>query len=61
MNKIPVFPLNTVLFPEGEMQLRLFEPRYLDMVRKCMREDTGFGICLIQDGKEAGQPAEVRP
>ncbi len=61
MNKIPVFPLNTVLFPEGEMQLRLFEPRYLDMVRKCMREDTGFGICLIQDGKEAGQPAEVFP
>ncbi len=61
MDTIPVFPLNTVLFPEGEMQLRLFEPRYLDMVKSCMRDDTGFGICLIQDGKEAGEPAEIFP
>ena len=55
---IPLFPLSTVLFPEGELKLRLFEPRYLDMVSECLRMDTGFGICLISDGKEAGQPAE---
>ena len=53
--KIPLFPLNTVIFPEGELQLRLFEPRYLDMVSECLREESGFGICLIREGKEAGQ------
>lgn len=59
--KIPLFPLNTVLFPEGELQLRLFEPRYLDMVSNCLRTDSGFGICLIQEGNEAGEPAEIFP
>ncbi len=59
--KIPLFPLNTVLFPEGELQLRLFEPRYIDMVSECLRTDAGFGICLIRDGKEAGQPADFFP
>ena len=47
--KIPLFPLNVVLFPEGELKLRIFEPRYIDMVRDCFRNDTGFGICLIQE------------
>ncbi|MEM7027306.1 MAG: LON peptidase substrate-binding domain-containing protein [Pseudomonadota bacterium] len=61
MTEIPIFPLNVVLFPEGELPLRLFEPRYLDMVKKCMREDAGFGICLISDGNEAGQPADINP
>lgn len=59
--KIPLFPLNAVLFPEGELQLRLFEPRYLDMVSKCLRTNSGFGICLIREGEEAGQPAEYFP
>lgn len=59
MTEIPIFPLNVVLFPEGELPLRLFEPRYLDMVKKCMRENSGFGICLISKGNEAGQPAEI--
>ncbi len=61
MNNIPIFPLNVVLFPEGDLQLRLFEPRYIDMVRNCMRDETGFGICLIKDGKEAGEAAEIFP
>ena len=61
MNSIPIFPLNVVLFPDGDLQLRLFEPRYIDMVRKCLRDDSGFGICLIRDGKEAGEPAEIFP
>ena len=59
--KIALFPLNTVLFPEGELQLRLFEPRYLDMVSNCLQTDTGFGICLIRNGQEAGVPAEFFP
>ena len=61
MTEIAIFPLNVVVFPEGELPLRLFEPRYLDMVRRCMREDDGFGICLISEGKEAGQAAEINP
>ncbi len=59
MKTIPLFPLNTVLFPEGELQLRLFEPRYIDMVGECMKTGSGFGICLIQNGNEAGEPAEI--
>ncbi len=41
---IPLFPLNTVVFPEGELPLRLFEPRYIDMVSECLRNDSGFGV-----------------
>ncbi len=44
---IPLFPLDTVVFPGGSLQLRIFEPRYLDLVSRCLREDTGFGICLV--------------
>jgi Lon protease-like protein len=55
--ELPLFPLRTVLFPGGDLRLRIFEPRYLDMVRQCSRTDSGFGICLILDGEEAGTPA----
>jgi Lon protease-like protein len=52
--EIPLFPLNTVLFPEGPLPLRIFEARYIDLVRRCMRENTGFGVVLIREGEEAG-------
>ena len=55
---IALFPLNTVLFPEGELKLRIFEPRYVDMVSECLRTNSGFGVCLISDGKAAGQSVE---
>ncbi len=55
---LPIFPLNTVLFPDGILPLRIFEPRYLDMVSACLRNDTGFGVCLIRRGKEVGAAAE---
>jgi len=58
LNHIPLFPLNTVLFPGGILPLRIFEPRYLDMVSESMHADSGFGICLITDGNETGMPAE---
>jgi Lon protease-like protein len=48
-----------VIFPGGALPLRLFEPRYLDMVKDCMRNDHGFGIVLIKHGKESGQAAEI--
>jgi Lon protease-like protein len=52
--EIPLFPLNTVLFPGGPLPLRIFEPRYIDMVRYCMRERVPFGVVLIRAGAEAG-------
>ena len=54
---IGLFPLRTVLLPGAALGLRVFERRYLDLVRDCMREGTTFGICLIIDGTEAGPPA----
>lgn len=54
---LPLFPLRTVLVPGGALGLRIFETRYLDMVRDCGRSGTGFGVCLILDGHEAGAPA----
>lgn len=55
--EIPLFPLNTVLFPGGWLPLRIFEQRYLDMVKGCLRDSTAFGACLIREGHEVGQPA----
>lgn len=54
LDRIPLFPLNTVLFPRGQLGLRIFEARYLDMVSDCLRSDSGFGICLIREGSEVG-------
>jgi Lon protease-like protein len=50
----PLFPLNTVLFPGGPLPLRIFETRYVDMVRRCMRERCPFGVVLIRAGSEVG-------
>ena len=48
--KIPLFPLETVLFPDGVIALKIFEARYLDMIKQCLREKTEFGvISIIQD------------
>ncbi|HSN18010.1 MAG TPA: LON peptidase substrate-binding domain-containing protein [Gammaproteobacteria bacterium] len=55
LSEIPLFPLNTVLFPRGALPLRIFETRYLDMVSDCLKRDQGFGVCLIQEGKETGK------
>jgi hypothetical protein len=51
---LPLFPLNTVLFPGGPLSLRIFETRYVDMVRRCMRQQSGFGVLQIREGREAG-------
>ena len=55
----PLFPLNTVLFPGGPLPLRIFETRYVDMVRRCMREHCPFGVVLIRAGAEAGAVGET--
>ncbi len=59
MSQIPLFPLNTVLFPGGPLPLRIFEPRYLDMVRHCMRAGSAFGVVLIRAGGEVGTVART--
>lgn len=52
VRELPLFPLNTVLFPGGPLPLRIFEPRYLDMVSRCMREQSGFAVVLLGEGEE---------
>ncbi len=54
---VPLFPLNAVLFPGGLLPLRLFEQRYLEMAKACLREGSPFGVCLIREGAEVGAPA----
>ena len=53
--ELPLFPLGTVLLPRGRLPLRIFETRYTDMVRRCMRENQPFGVVLISQGGEVGQ------
>lgn len=55
---IPLFPLNTVLFPGGILPIRVFEPRYMDMVSACMKDKKPFGICLIHEGNDSTSPAQ---
>lgn len=49
---VPVFPLSSIVFPKSRMPLRIFETRYLDMVKSCLRKDQGFAVMLIQAGGE---------
>jgi hypothetical protein len=55
--EIPIFPLNVVLFPGGVLPLRVFEARYVDMTRECMKNGKPFGVALIREGREVGEPA----
>lgn len=54
---VPVFPLQTVLFPGSLLPLRIFEVRYMDMAKECLREGSPFAVCLIKEGAEVGAPA----
>jgi uncharacterized protein len=55
---LPLFPLNTVLFPGMVLPLHIFEERYRLMIRACLDTDRTFGVCLIRTGQEVGGPAE---
>lgn len=52
---LPLFPLNTVLFPGCRLDLQIFEARYLDMVSACMKRGEGFGVVGILEGREVGE------
>lgn len=54
---IPIFPLQTVLYPGMLLPLKIFEARYMDMARDCLRDGSAFGVCLIKEGSEVGAPA----
>jgi len=55
--EIPIFPLGTVLYPGGMLPLRVFEQRYLDLTKCCIRDNSPFGVCLIREGMEVGAAA----
>jgi Lon protease-like protein len=59
--EIPVFPLGTVLYPGGLLPLRIFEQRYLDLTKVCIRDNAPFGVCLIREGVEVGSAAVPYP
>src|SRR5207245_1126363 len=58
--RVPLFPLHTVLFPETTLPLHVFEPRYREMIGRCLEHDESFGIALILDGDEVGGHAIPR-
>ena len=60
ISRLRLFPLNTVLFPGATLNLHVFEPRYKQMIAECLTDRQEFGVCLIREGKEAGDP-EVDP
>lgn len=61
MTEIPLFPLSGILLPGGRMPLQIFEQRYLDLVRNCMKTDSGFGVVWIRRGSEVASKGSARP
>lgn len=59
--EIFIFPLNTVLFPDGVLPLKVFEQRYIEMTKACLRDQRPFGVCLIREGHEVGTAAVPEP
>ena len=55
--QLPIFPLQAVLFPGGALTLRVFEQRYMSLVKECLKNERPFGVCLIAQGQEVGAPA----
>ena len=55
--EILIFPLHTVLFPGGVLPLKVFEQRYIELTKTCLRDNAPFGVCLIREGREVGAPA----
>jgi uncharacterized protein len=61
LQDVPLFPLGTVLFPDGQLSLKVFEQRYVDMTKICLRDQQPFGVCLIREGREVGEAAVPEP
>jgi hypothetical protein len=61
LQDVHIFPLNTVLFPDGLLPLKIFEQRYIEMTKACLSEKRPFGVCLIKEGREVGTAAVPEP
>jgi Lon protease-like protein len=61
IQEIFIFPLNTVLYPDGVLPLKVFEQRYIEMTKACLRDERPFGVCLIRKGREVGTAAVPEP
>lgn len=62
MAEIPLFPLGSVLVPGGRMGLQIFEPRYLDLVSRSLKQSSGFGMVWLREGSEVHHPdADIDP
>ena len=61
MNELPLFPLSGVLLPYGRVPLRIFEPRYIDLVRDCMKSNSPFGVVWIRRGAELAERGRASP
>jgi Lon protease-like protein len=59
--RLPLFPLHTVLFPGGLLPLKVFEQRYIEMAKACLRDEAPFGVCLIREGREVARGAGDTP
>src|SRR5690348_4188199 len=58
---LPLFPLRTVLFPGGLLPLKIFEQRYIDMTKACLKDERPFGVCLITEGDEVATVSPAPP
>lgn len=58
MATLPLFPLKSIIFPKGRISLQIFESRYVDMVRQCLKDQTGFGVVLIEEGNEVAHKGQ---
>ena len=58
MDTIPLFPLNSIIFPKGRISLQIFESRYVDLIRQCLKQQTGFGVVLIEEGNEVAHKGQ---
>jgi Lon protease-like protein len=58
---LPLFPLRTVLFPGGLLPLKIFEQRYVEMTKGCLRDERPFGVCMITEGNDVAQPDGSAP
>lgn len=58
---LPLFPLNTILFPGGVLALKIFEQRYMDMAKRCLQDQSLFGVCLIKEGAEVATATKPYP
>lgn len=60
VESIPLFPLKSVLFPKGRLPLQIFEQRYMNLITHCLRNDVGFGVCLLKEGEEVVKPGTAQ-